>query len=593
MSSIWFFCSEHTNTIQAFWISYKDLLRKYRHFERTRLFDSDWTVTQKWVTVQVPWAIDYLSTKFKVTVEKSGPVVIALSQLDTRYFQGLEGEYYFDFQFRLHKDDERDYIVRSRPSIFATRSCSTELDLEAGSYSVVFKISAGKSTGTPPPEQVIREISRRYREKLLQVGLSYDMAHAKGRVVETPEEIKAKEERKEKKRKNKIEAERAKVRAKRTEFMEQKLTTWNASALYQSWMSHNQSLAEKRAAAILGLPDTPPGPPPESRAPPSEVGEERPRGSAEEQTGEDPEKAEKAEKGEGTDSKEKESKDEATTTEEPKSVIEETKKVSATEPEATPAEATKETKTAEVKEASGAEEVKKEIESTEADPSPKKEEEEKEKNEETPEATKETPLAESAGTDASSTFATPGTSTEGAEVPPQAPEVSEVPKAPEVPKVGEGEGEDGRSSPPPARPVEIDWTHPTFDAIFPDFEDEAAEKAKAEKESEDTTAAEDDTVEDEFTKDPWNAVCVCGLRVYSRNGGVTVEVILPPEDEDEDEEDEKGEEEKKLDEDDAGKDAVKGTEGAEAEKETAAEDKKDEPVEVTTSLDGEAEKVET
>lgn len=32
-----------------FWISYEDLLREYSSFDRTRLFGSDWQVTQQWV----------------------------------------------------------------------------------------------------------------------------------------------------------------------------------------------------------------------------------------------------------------------------------------------------------------------------------------------------------------------------------------------------------------------------------------------------------------------------------------------------------------------------------------------------------------
>lgn len=66
-----------------FWISYKDLLRKYQSFDRTRLFGADWNITQQWTMVDVPWTADYNDTKFSITLTKKGPVVIVLSQVST------------------------------------------------------------------------------------------------------------------------------------------------------------------------------------------------------------------------------------------------------------------------------------------------------------------------------------------------------------------------------------------------------------------------------------------------------------------------------------------------------------------------------
>ena len=65
----------------VFWISYKDLLRHYQHFDRTRLFGPEWNVTQQWTSVNVPWSVDYLDTKFKFTLAKQTDVVIVLSQV--------------------------------------------------------------------------------------------------------------------------------------------------------------------------------------------------------------------------------------------------------------------------------------------------------------------------------------------------------------------------------------------------------------------------------------------------------------------------------------------------------------------------------
>lgn len=65
----------------VFWISYKDLLRKYQFFDRTRLFGRDWSVTQQWTSIDVPWSADYNDTKFSFTLTNSTPIVIVLSQV--------------------------------------------------------------------------------------------------------------------------------------------------------------------------------------------------------------------------------------------------------------------------------------------------------------------------------------------------------------------------------------------------------------------------------------------------------------------------------------------------------------------------------
>ena len=66
-----------------FWISYKDLLRKYQFFDRTRLFDDAWKITQQWTSVDVRWTADYNDTKFSLTLTEDSPVVIVLSQVRT------------------------------------------------------------------------------------------------------------------------------------------------------------------------------------------------------------------------------------------------------------------------------------------------------------------------------------------------------------------------------------------------------------------------------------------------------------------------------------------------------------------------------
>ena len=127
-----------------FWISYKDLLKKYQHFDRTRIFGPEWNVTQCWTSLGISWSTEYHSTKFSLTLAEKTRVVIVLAQLDNTYFGGLEGGYQFDLQFRLesdNKEDEDDYIVRSNGNYAMARSVSTDIELEAGTYSVLMKIT--------------------------------------------------------------------------------------------------------------------------------------------------------------------------------------------------------------------------------------------------------------------------------------------------------------------------------------------------------------------------------------------------------------------------------------------------------------------
>ncbi|KAF7865866.1 hypothetical protein EAF04_006031 [Stromatinia cepivora] len=171
----------------VFWISYQDLLRKYQHFDRTRLFvDSpDWRLTQEWISIEVPWRSEF-EQKFMIVLKKESPIVLVMSQLDDRYFVGLGGQYTFRLQFRLHEidsPDEEDYIVRSHGNYLMSRSVVTELkSLPAGTYTVFMMVIAERDKSRPSVEDVVREELRRREdnEKLAQVGTAYDLAHGKG-----------------------------------------------------------------------------------------------------------------------------------------------------------------------------------------------------------------------------------------------------------------------------------------------------------------------------------------------------------------------------------------------------------------------------
>ena len=119
--------------------------------------------------------------------------------MDDRYWDGLQGQYNFSLHFRVSKDGEDDYIVRSHGNYSMTRSVSTEIELDPGTYDVRMKITATRYQKRLTVEEVIRLNCKSRQEKLLQVGLSYDLAHAKGLITETEEEKTRKAEKKAKK----------------------------------------------------------------------------------------------------------------------------------------------------------------------------------------------------------------------------------------------------------------------------------------------------------------------------------------------------------------------------------------------------------
>ena len=109
-------------------------------------------------------------------------------------------------KFRVQKEGKHDYIVRSQSSHLMSRSVNVEINLEPGRYYVYMKITAFRHSGVDSTEEAVSRLASNRREKLVQIGLSYDLAHAKGRVVQDDSEKRKREEyertRKEAERKN-------------------------------------------------------------------------------------------------------------------------------------------------------------------------------------------------------------------------------------------------------------------------------------------------------------------------------------------------------------------------------------------------------
>ena len=125
---------------------------------------------------------------FRFVLKKESPVVLVLSQLDDRYYNGLQGQYNFRLQFRLHEIDspgDDDYIVRSHGNYLMDRSVVTELtSLEAGTYAVYIMVVGDRVSNRLSVEDIVMKECRKKldNDKLAQVGVNYDYAHSRAAV---------------------------------------------------------------------------------------------------------------------------------------------------------------------------------------------------------------------------------------------------------------------------------------------------------------------------------------------------------------------------------------------------------------------------
>lgn len=166
-----------------FWMPYSDFLERFVQLWRTRLFTAEWSISQLWTPIRVPWLGGYSSTVFEFKVTSPSPTVVALSQVDSRYYGGLIGQYGYRLSFRLHKYGSKDHIVQGHSS--GDRSAVAEVHLTPGRYVVVMKIDAYRDDTQPTIADIIETnwISR--REKLIRTLHAYETAQAKAKTERT------------------------------------------------------------------------------------------------------------------------------------------------------------------------------------------------------------------------------------------------------------------------------------------------------------------------------------------------------------------------------------------------------------------------
>ncbi|TAQ87822.1 hypothetical protein B7494_g3844 [Chlorociboria aeruginascens] len=475
----------------AFWMSYDDLLKKYQTFDRTRLFSDEWKVTQQWSSLQVPWTVDYHDTKFSFTLDKPAPVVLVLSQLDSRYFCGLEGQYSFELSFRIHKAGEDDYIVRSHGNYWMRRSVTAELELPEGEYHVLMRIEAVKNKDGATVEQVVRNNAKDRRDKLLRIGLAYDLAHAKGQ-INADEEKKAK----------KLEEDRKKDKARK--LMKEKMMKAKQKAKHNENKIRRKDRAAKekrkaKAAAKKAKFEA------EQKA--KAEAEEKAKAEAEEKARIEAEKTAKVE----AEAKAKADKEAADKELEKKSETDDTKDA---KPESEKTEATVDNKATE--DAAAA---------TESEKTEATEDKKTQTTEDAPAAT---------------------------EVKDEAKKVADSPTASPI----QGSNQYGPMS---TDQMDMDDDDDSdIESVVSDIsvgaiDDEIAAAELSNPDGNVPLTFGDEEEEDEFQKDPWNAIVVVGLRVYSKESNVSVKVIRP---------NPSKEEKRALDVDDSAADATKHTDVA-------------------------------
>ncbi|KAJ3009877.1 UNVERIFIED_CONTAM: hypothetical protein HDU68_002451 [Siphonaria sp. JEL0065] len=136
-----------------FWMEYSDALGLWDCINRTMLFDDSWFYVKSPVEIKPEFPAVYSPTVFDIKTSQDGPVVAVFSQIDSRYFCGLEGEYEFLLTFRivqLISDSATNTIQEvefeqsaSESYQFLRRSTFVEIPhLPAGNYRLYPKVSA-------------------------------------------------------------------------------------------------------------------------------------------------------------------------------------------------------------------------------------------------------------------------------------------------------------------------------------------------------------------------------------------------------------------------------------------------------------------
>ncbi|OLL24391.1 Calpain-type cysteine protease ADL1, partial [Neolecta irregularis DAH-3] len=158
----------------VFWMEYSDFFLEFNVVDRTRLFDGTWTIESHWMEVRPNFPATFDEFSFELTVTIDTEAVFVLSQLDRRYFSGLQGQWDYKLEFRILKKGSDTYSSRASAPGFDYRSISTELPLEAGTYIIYVRIDQRLRSGAASFLEVISRQDVRAIGKLLRIAKNYE-----------------------------------------------------------------------------------------------------------------------------------------------------------------------------------------------------------------------------------------------------------------------------------------------------------------------------------------------------------------------------------------------------------------------------------
>ncbi|KAF7361016.1 Calpain catalytic domain-containing protein [Mycena sanguinolenta] len=149
-----------------FVMEYKDFLSCFEQVDRTRLFDSSFTMTYDVVRVTPrPFphsGFGYGDLCFSFSISETAFTIVVLSQLDARYFKGIAPLCYWNFDFVLFKRGQREPLDASSHSRFTSRSVNLEFPaLEKRRIYCPFPFSDKTNKDQWPQSKLARVISER------------------------------------------------------------------------------------------------------------------------------------------------------------------------------------------------------------------------------------------------------------------------------------------------------------------------------------------------------------------------------------------------------------------------------------------------
>lgn len=113
--------------------------------------------------------------------------------MDDRYFKNLDLQYVFELHFLLKKvgAPSSDYICRARAAGhgFGRRAVSAEVLLDPGKYEVIPKITATRYEFMSTLGYYVKYFAQHNPQKLRQIGMQYDLAHAKGGITDEDQKL--------------------------------------------------------------------------------------------------------------------------------------------------------------------------------------------------------------------------------------------------------------------------------------------------------------------------------------------------------------------------------------------------------------------